>query len=241
MIKKAIKPRQRTIHEMFQFLKNLKRQIGYYRYKNISFSQEGEDLILNRLFEDKKSGFYVDVGAHHPIRFSNTYFFYKKGWSGINIDAMPGSMKPFRILRHRDINIESPISDHGEEIKYYIFDEPALNGFSEKLSRDRNFETQFKIIDTKILKTVRLDTILAMNLTKDTKIDFLSVDVEGLDLSVLKSNDWIKFRPKFVIVEILSNNFENIAKDPVFVFLKIHKYKLISKTLNSCIFSDDGN
>ena len=68
-----------------------------------SYSQEGEDMILRRLFEKQKTGFYVDVGAHHPKRFSNTFFFYKKGWSGINIDAMPNSMRLFDKIRPRDI------------------------------------------------------------------------------------------------------------------------------------------
>jgi len=63
-----------------------------------SYSQEGEDMILRRLFEKQNTGFYVDVGAHHPKRFSNTFFFYKKGWRGINIDAMPNSMSLFNKL-----------------------------------------------------------------------------------------------------------------------------------------------
>ena len=78
-------------------------------YKNDSYSQEGEDLIINRLIDSKKNGFYIDIGAHHPFRFSNTYKFYKMGWNGINIDAMPGSMKLFREKRPRDINIECGI------------------------------------------------------------------------------------------------------------------------------------
>lgn len=61
-----------------------------------SYSQEGEDMVLNRYFQGKNSGFYVDIGAHHPKRFSNTYFFYKKAWCGINIDAMLGSMDRFK-------------------------------------------------------------------------------------------------------------------------------------------------
>lgn len=60
----------------------------------------------SKSFRKKKIGFYVDVGAHHPMRFSNTYFFYRMGWSGINIDAMPGSMKEFKKYRRRDINLE---------------------------------------------------------------------------------------------------------------------------------------
>lgn len=79
------------------------------RFHHKSYSQEGEDMILSRIFGDKKNGFYVDVGAHHPFRFSNTYLFYKRGWLGINIDAMPGSMRLFDRFRKNDINIESAI------------------------------------------------------------------------------------------------------------------------------------
>lgn len=56
-----------------------------------AYSQEGEDLVLNRIFGEQATGYYVDVGAHHPFRFSNTAIFYKKGWCGINIDPLPGS------------------------------------------------------------------------------------------------------------------------------------------------------
>ena len=76
-----------------------------------SWSQEGEDMILHRIFGGKKSGFYVDVGAHHPKRFSNTYFFYCHGWRGINIDAMPGRMKLFNQWRPKDINLEMGVAE----------------------------------------------------------------------------------------------------------------------------------
>jgi hypothetical protein len=78
--------------------RSLRKLLGYQEpepYLNQSYSQEGEDMVLYRTFETVKEGFYVDVGAHHPDRFSNTYKFYKQGWRGINIDAMPGGMDPF--------------------------------------------------------------------------------------------------------------------------------------------------
>lgn len=62
--------------------------LGSRAFENLYFSQEGDI----RLFNDSSSGIYVDIGAHHPFRFSNTYVFYKRGWRGINVDAMPGSM-----------------------------------------------------------------------------------------------------------------------------------------------------
>jgi hypothetical protein len=84
-----------------------------------SYSQEGEDRILLRPFENCKDGFYVDVGAHHPTRYSNTYLFYRMEWSGINIDAAPGSMNLFKKKRPRDINLEVAISDREEELTFY--------------------------------------------------------------------------------------------------------------------------
>ena len=65
-------------------------------YAEKSWSQEGEDMILLRFFEYRRDGFYVDVGAHHPRRFSNTCALYRRGWHGINIDATPGAMQAFR-------------------------------------------------------------------------------------------------------------------------------------------------
>lgn len=83
------------------------------RFHTKSYALQGEDLILREFFEYAKNGFYVDVGAHHPFRFSNTYLFYQSGWRGINIDAMPGSMKLFNRFRPKDINIECGVAFNG--------------------------------------------------------------------------------------------------------------------------------
>ena len=77
-------------------------------------------MILRVIFAKQQTGFYVDVGAHHPKRFSNTYFFYKKGWYGINIDATPGIMENFKKMRKRDINLNIGISDTTGERDFYI-------------------------------------------------------------------------------------------------------------------------
>lgn len=201
-----------------------------------SYSQEGEDMILRRIFEKQKDGFYVDVGAHHPKRFSNTYFFYKKGWSGINIDATPGSMDKFNKLRKRDINLEVPISEKEDTLTYYMFNEPALNGFSRQLSDERTEKGNYKLIDTKELKTKTLASVLIEYLSPNSQIDFLSIDVEGLDLSVLKSNDWDKYKPKVIIVEILKNSIETLLEHEITCFLKEKKYDFYAKSMNSVFF-----
>ncbi|ETD27688.1 hypothetical protein [Helicobacter canis] len=100
---KQILPRR-----VWEWLKRARqRLLGRRAYMNPSYSIEGEDRIVRALLWQKHDkGFYVDVGAHHPFRFSNTYLFYTQGWSGINIDATPGSMKAFNKYRPRDINLE---------------------------------------------------------------------------------------------------------------------------------------
>ena len=195
--------------------KNILSQFKYsLRYRNISFSQEGEDILLKRIFSDKKNGFYIDVGAHHPIRFSNTYLLSKNGWNGINIDAMPGSMVPFNKNRPNDINIESPISDVQEELIFYIFNEPALNTFSKEEAIKKDGKNGYSIISKKKLFTKTLTEVLSENINKNQKIDFISIDVEGFDFKVLKSLDLNIYRPEIILIEDLSNtsDFEMFFK-----------------------------
>jgi len=201
-----------------------------------SYSQDGEDILIDNMIKRKKQGFYVDVGAHHPFKYSNTYFFYKKGWRGINIDAMPGSMKIFNRTRKRDINLEYAIYEKERKLTFYMFNQPTLNSFSKKISLQREKKGKFKIINKIPIKTVTLEKVLDKHLPKNQKIDFLSTDVEGLDLEVLKSNNWKKYKPHFIVVELLNKNLKKVLKDPIYKFLSNKNYNLISKTIRSCIF-----
>ena len=221
--------------KILNFIKNF---FNWDQWKRYSYSQEGEDLILRKIFKKQDIGFYVDVGAHHPKRFSNTFLLYKKGWRGINIDATPGSMKLFNIFRTRDINLELGIGTREEVLNYYIFNEPALNSFSKKLSDERTKEqNQVFIKDTVKVKVKPLYKVLDTHL-KDNYIDVLNVDVEGMDLDVLKSNDWSKYRPKYIIVEMLKSNFSEIDKEPIFLLMKKQNYVIFSKQVNTVFFKD---
>lgn len=206
-------------------------------YATKSYSQEGEDMILKRIFEKKKQGFYVDVGAHHPKRFSNTYLFYKRGWSGINIEAMPDCMRYFKKIRARDINLNIPVSSSEDVLTYYIFNEPALNGFDRCLAKERDSsDTSYQIINEIKLKTRSLVSILDEFVPKNTKIDFISIDVEGFDLDVLKSNNWNKYRPKIILVEVLGSSLKDIETSETTKFLGAQGYKAFAKTVNTVIY-----
>lgn len=222
----------KSIMEVFIKIKNR----HFNAYNQNYYSQEGEDIILKRIFNEQKRGLYVDVGAHHPKRFSNTYLFYEKGWTGINIDAMPGSMKAFNKIRPKDINIEQPISKKVQKLKYYVFNEPALNGFSEELSKERHNKTNYKIVSTLELQTKKLSDVLKEHLPRNTNIDFLSVDVEGLDMEVLESNDWTIYKPKVILIEILNSSLESLINNEITLFLKKHNYSIYAKCVNTVFF-----
>jgi hypothetical protein len=199
------------------------------------YSQEGEDLFLYRLFAEQPEGFYVDIGALHPVRFSNTYLLYKKGWSGINIDATPGSMAKFNRLRPRDINVECMISSDTTPQTYFQFKEPALNTMSEDMARKREAEG-FPVVAKTLLHPKPLSAILEAHIPAGKTIDVMSVDVEGMDLEVLASNDWQRFRPRLVIAELLETKLEAIAGSDIYAFLAGRGYVLVSKLFNSAVF-----
>ena len=205
-----------------------------------SWSQEGEDLILSRIFGGQGVGFYIDVGAHHPKRFSNTYLFYKRGWRGINIDAMPGSMKVFDSTRPRDINLEMGIGSSDDELDYYVFNEPALNGFSKELSEQRHeADDAYQVREVIKVDVQPLSQVLDYHLNSGQEIDFMSIDVEGSDSDVLKSNNWSKYRPKFVLAEILGSSLHDIEQSEIGQFMHDQNYVLYAKCMNTVFFKDN--
>ncbi len=207
-------------------------------YATKSYSQEGEDMILQRIFAGRGHGFYVDVGAHHPCRFSNTYIFYKRGWRGINIEPNPEAIRAFQSGRQRDINLQLGVSEHAENLTYYYFDEPALNTFDGELVKARLANTHYKVVRTSDILVERLDVILGKHLPSDVEIDFLSIDVEGLDFAVLKSNNWKLYRPKCVLVEALETSLVDAIHGDICLFMKGQGYELFAKTYNTLIFCD---
>lgn len=202
---------------------------------NLCYSQNGEDLILNRLLENKDKGFFIDVGAHHPVRFSNTYLFYKKGWSGINIDAMPGSMTKFNKIRPKDINIECGVGLKNEQLTFYQFNETALNTFSKKEALSKN-KDGYKIIKSNFLQVESLENLLDKYMPRNTKIDFLNIDVEGKDEEVLISNNWEKYKPNYILVEILREKYIANSNSSIKKFLKSIGYIPINKIFDTYIF-----
>lgn len=200
----------------------------------IYYSQEGEDIILQRIFGDKVDGFFVDVGAHHPTRFSNTYALYRRGWRGLNIDATPGCMAAFKTIRPEDTNVECAISDRIEQLRFHLFDEGALNTLDEDLAESYAAAgySRREVIDV-VAKP--LADILYKHVPPGRSIDLLSIDAEGRDLAVLQSNDWARYTPEIVIIEVLDTPLSDLPQHACVTFLAEKGYVTISRLTNSLI------
>jgi len=206
--------------------------------RGMSFANEGEDVILNDLFPANHRGFYVDVGAHHPYRYSNTAFFSLRGWSGINIDAAPGTLETFTRLRPNDITVECAVGERNEDKTFFVFDEPALSTFEPERARQLEKETHYRVKEVRSLPMRRLDSILSEHLPAGRAIDFLSVDVEGHELAVVHSNDWQRYRPRFVLLELLGRGIFDLAGDPVVHEMRKLDYEPFVKGTRTVFFKD---
>lgn len=224
----------------------VKNYLNYFREKINSFikyqktySQTGEDLILNVLLKNKKGGFYIDIGANDPKKFNNTFLFYKNGWSGINIEPNVEKINLFKKNRKRDLNLNFGVGTANSNLNFYIFQEDTLSTFSKEVADDY-VGMGHKILEIKKVDVLPLKIIFDKYLN-DRNIDFLSVDTEGNDLDVLRSNDWNKYRPNFLIVETLEYKKDDSGKklnNSFDSYLDELGYEKIAETYINTIYYD---
>jgi FkbM family methyltransferase len=168
--------------------------------KRNSYSQWGEDLIIDKFFQNKKNGFYLDVGGYHPYTFNNTLLLHRKGWRGINVDINPTSIDLFNIARPNDVNICSTIDEKKRNFKMY-FDGPfsSVNTLNEEFYNSAK-KRYFKNTKFLSVKSKTIDEVIKISKV-DQYIDFINIDVEGSDFEILKQIDLQKYQVKLLAVE----------------------------------------
>ncbi len=205
-----------------------------------SFSQEGEDLILARMleFESDVPHFYVDVGANHPKRYSNTYGFYRRGWNGIAIEPDPDLANRFAVSRPRDRVVAVGIAESSGELTYHRFSDPAMNTFDSVLAAERERDGRWQLVERSTIPVRTLASVLSEHADNREGIGFMSVDVEGFDLAVLRSNDWQRFRPRILMAESLEARLGDIARCPIHALMTSRGYEIVSKAHFTCFYRD---
>ena len=170
----------------------------------VSYAQSGEDLVAYFIFDHLKirDVTYLDIGAFDPVRLSNTYFFYQAGHRGVLVEPNPAMCEKLRAVRPQDKTLAAGIGTGPQrEADYYVMSEPSWNTFSKEDAERKVRSGEGTILE--VVKRPLLDVNAVMAEHFRGVPSFLSVDVEGLDLDILRSIDYARFRPKVVCVETL--------------------------------------
>ena len=211
-----------------------------YKSRKISYSFGGIDSLIGQIFKDTQRGIYIDVGCHHPVLNNNTYLLYKKGWNGINIDLDEQNIELFNYARNKDININIAASNSSKEVDLYFYHNKSTINTIDKKTSDY---LKAKVQKVKKINADKLENIINKSLYKNKIIDFLSIDVEGHELEVLKGLNFEKYKPKVIVVEYLdltakkleikNLNINNVLKSELYLFMMNNGYTLVN-----CLHSD---
>ena len=191
-------------------------------HSQLTYAQSGEDLILAQLFYKLSinNPSYIDIGANHPSYISNTYYFYLRGSRGVCIEPNPFLFKKIKKLRKEDTVLNAGVAfDEQSNADFYLFPKSAhgLSTFSKDEAeywKNTGMKKVGKIEFEKIINVALLNINMVINKYCKNTPDFISIDVEGLDLAILQSLDFNLYIPKVFIVETLKyddnqNEFKN--------------------------------
>ena len=224
---------------IIKFFYFINQKIRSFRKVKKSFSSNSVDLIIGELFKNQKKGIYIDVGCNHPFIGNNTYKLFKKGWNGINIDLDYTFIDSFKFHRPKDDNIQIGVSDKsGEQEMYFHHERSAINTLEN--SRGKN------AILKKNIKTSTLNNIIEKSNFKNKEIDYVSIDVEGFELNVLKGFDLKKYKPKALSIEFIDpqmkkeefyhQNINNIINSEVYKYMSDNDYHFVNLLHSDLIF-----
>jgi FkbM family methyltransferase len=208
-------------------------------FQNKSYSQCGEDLIVAfalNLIHGSRPKTYLDVGANHPFHLSNTALLYTQGGSGILVEPDPYFAELLRRKRPRDKVLQCGVHFSGEEkADFYILDSPTLNTFSRQ-EMERYVAMGHKLTQKLAVNLKSINAILEMAGT----LDFMNLDIEGLDKAILEMIDWSKHRPTCVCVETITYEKQQEPKKQsnIIQFMQSQSYFLYADTFINSIFVD---
>ena len=163
----------------------------------VSFAQNGEDILLDRLFRGR-TGTFLDIGANHPTRNNNTYFFYLRGWRGVNVEPVRSAIALFDDRRPRDLNLALAVSDTEGSLPFYeVLGCDSLSTLSGELAEEQKARG-FPVVERRVPTRTVAGLVERHGLLPP---DFVSIDVEGNEERVLRGIPLATWRPKMFVIE----------------------------------------
>ena len=203
------------------------------------FSQAGEDVIMKFLFDGKKitTPTYLELGVFLPDIHNNTYLFYNNGSTGVLVDADDTYAERIKEVRPKDKFINVGVGSEGSaKADFYIFEDKALSTFDKGEAMLRDTIGTHKIIAVKEIPLKSINRIIEENFA--TTPDLLSIDVEGLDLSILMTLDFERFPIPVICTETCtySENHIKPKDNRIAEFMLSKDYFVYADTYINTIF-----
>lgn len=204
-----------------------------------SYSSFGEDRLILKFLAKQPAGFYVDVGAHAPVDYSNTYALYQRGWRGIAIDPDPDAIDAFRRERPEDKALQVAIGTRPGKVTLHLFNDRSMNTVDTALFERTLANPRKRHLGDIVVERQTLAALLTEHVPAGSSIGFMNVDCEGADLDVLRSNDWARFHPALLAIEDLDLDLERVTESVIFRFLRPLGYRLVSHLHYTSIYRLD--
>jgi FkbM family methyltransferase len=166
----------------------------------ISYSQNFEDVILQRVFHSCTQGRYLDIGGYDPVIDSVTKHFYDRGWSGVNVEPVLRFHQKFEKQRPRDWNINMACGAAMGSIEFHEWGDSGLSTYVETFDPTQVEQLGFRRTSSTVPMTTLAE--IAKQLPAG-EVEFLKIDVEGAERDVLLGNDWRSFRPRVILMEAI--------------------------------------
>ncbi len=208
---------------------------------NESYSQCGEDLAIAFALGYLQLGpvTYLDVGANDPVKFSNTYYFYLKGNRGVLVEPNPALCTRLIATRPRDTVLQAGIGPGGASRgDYYVMTHDGLNTFSKEEAEHRVRASKGSVEIKQVISMPLLDINEVMDTNFRGAPTFLSIDTEGLDLAILRSIDYKRFRPPVICAETLMPDSRRLRTE-ILEFMATVGYTPRGGSLVNTIFIDN--
>jgi|SaaInl5LU_22_DNA_1037371.scaffolds.fasta_scaffold08803_6 FkbM family methyltransferase len=217
-------------------------------FARLHFGQHGEDVLVHKLFDRRLTkGFYMDIGAYHPFRQSNTAYFWLMGWNGVNVDASPRSIRIFKKIRKTDRNVWSAIVDaqtaaREKTISLYFnpnvdFDLSATCA-PDEVARRKDWQTEKVEVPCDSLANI----VNKYAPSNNADFHFMNIDIEGFDESALQGMNGWKSKPQVLCVEVLhAVTIRDILDTATNSILEGNGYQMVGKTAASIVYKLSSN
>lgn len=200
----------------------------------LHYSQFGEDITAANLLRNVKSGFYVDIGAHHPLRHSNTALFHIWGWRGVTVEPMRQGFRAFRRYRPHAINVRAAIHNDEDSVTLFKF----RGGLSNTTMQERvkGLRKSKDVVGEEVVPALSLNDVFERHVPDGVRVNYLSVDIEGYDIEAMLAFDLARYRPDVVCLELYRPDMLALGENVAVKYMSEHGYQLYAINIYSFTF-----